>query len=646
LEALLGEQGYDLAFASTGAEALAKAAELTPDLILLDVMMPGMDGFDVCQRLRADSDLAEVPVIMVTALDDRESRLQGIQAGADNFVSKPYDQTELLAHVRTIIQLNRYGQLFLANRQLESKIAQLSALYDVSSALNRITDIDTLMELIVRRAKVLLNVERVSIIFHDEERDELYFPMLIAEDDMATHLRQFRFPSDSGIAGWVFSKGEPALAQDVSTDERFYGKIDEETGFMTRSILCVPLHGKERTLGILEAVNKRPGEFTEDDQSLLEAMADNIAVSIERANLYRDLQRAEAFLRRQNAELKMAVKQKYRFENIVGISDKMIEVFKKAEQVALTDSTVLIYGETGTGKELLAQAIHQSSPRSSKSFVPINCVAIPENLLESELFGHEKGAFTGAIAQRIGRFEEASGGTLFLDEIGDMPLNLQTRLLRALQEGVIQRLGSNQDIPVDIRVITATHRDLAQLVTAGKFRQDLYYRLKVFELVIPPLRERRKDISLLVNHFIEYYNERLGREIVGIEDAALSILQRYDYPGNVRELQHIIESAMILCRDKIITVGMLPKQIRISQVSDRKLRVSNESLPIPRNKEELAAARAEAQKKVERLFLTELLSSTHGNISEAARQTGMNRSWLTELTGKHGLNPYTYKVDG
>jgi len=160
------------------------------------------------------------------------------------------------------------------------------------------------------------------------------------------------------------------------------------------------------------------------------------------------------------------------------------------------------------------------------------------------------------------------------------------------------------------------------------------------------LRERRKDISLLVNHFIEYYNERLGREIVGIEDAALSILQRYDYPGNVRELQHIIESAMILCRDKIITVGMLPKQIRISQVSDRKLRVSNESLPIPRNKEELAAARAEAQKKVERLFLTELLSSTHGNISEAARQTGMNRSWLTELTGKHGLNPYTYKVDG
>jgi Nif-specific regulatory protein len=515
--------------------------------------------------------------------------------------------------------------------------------YDISSALNSAIDVNTLLKSIIQKTKQLLNVESISVLFWDQEKNELYFPIvIIEEEEIGSRLKQIRFPTDSGIAGWVFRKGKSALVQDVSVDKRFCRGIDENTGFATKSILCVPLRGKEGILGVLEAVNKKESEFEEDDEHLLEAMADNIAISIERENLYQDLQEAEALLRRQNAELRRAVKRKYRFGNIVGNSDKMMDVLKKAEQVALNDSTVLIYGETGTGKELIAQAIHQSSPRSSKNFVPINCGAIPENLLESELFGHERGAFTSATVKRIGRFEEADGGTLFLDEIGDMPLSLQVKLLRALQEGVIQRLGNNQNIPVDIRVIAATHGDLAQLVAEGKFRQDLYYRLKVFELEIPPLRERKADVPLLINHFIVHYNEELGKQVVGLGDDALDVLCHYDYPGNIRELQHIIESAMILCEGNTIAIDDLPREMRTSTTSDKKVIVSEGHITIPKNNEELKAAKADArrkmEKRVERLFLTELLSSTNGNVSEAARKAGMNRSWLAQLVSKHQLD--------
>ncbi len=373
--------------------------------------------------------------------------------------------------------------------------------------------------------------------------------------------------------------------------------------------------------------------------------------SIEKAQLrekhdeaIRRLRAAETLLRRQNAALKQAVREKYRFEKMVGDSDKFTEVLKKAEQVALTSSTVLIYGETGTGKELLARAVHQSSPRSLRNFVPINCAAIPGELLESELFGHERGAFTGAVSRRIGRFEEADGGTLFLDEIGDMPLNLQVKLLRILQEGVIQRLGSNQDIAVDVRVIAATHEDLTRLVADGKFREDLYYRLKVFELEIPPLRERRDDVPLLIKHFIANHSEKLGKQIVEIDDVAYDALCSYDYPGNVRELEHIIERAMILCEGDVITADVLPREVKASASSGKKIMVRGEDISVPRNNEELKAAKAEAQRKIELLFLLDLLSSTGGNVSEAARKAEMNRYWLMELIRKHQLDLNQFKV--
>ncbi|MBN2373306.1 sigma 54-interacting transcriptional regulator [bacterium] len=533
--------------------------------------------------------------------------------------------------------------LLSINQDLERKIARLSALYDITKALNSTIDRDDLLKLILGKTKELLDVEGASIIFWDKKKDKLYFPIVAEEGQIASMLKQIYFPTNSGIAGWVFREGRPALIHDVDKDERFYKKIDKSTDFKTRSILCVPLRGKKGIFGVLEAVNKKSGRFTQDDQHLLTAMADNVAISIEKATLYDELQKAEAFLRRENAELKKSVKQEYGFENIIGRCDKITNLIKKAEQVALTDAAVLIYGKTGTGKELLAQAIHNSSPRQSNKFVAINCGAIPENLLESELFGHEKGAFTSATSRRIGRFEEADGGTLFLDEIGDMPLNLQVKLLRVLQDGIMHRLGSNLDISVDVRLISATHQDLTKLVDEGKFRQDLFYRLKVFELEIPPLCERREDIQLLIEYFIEIYNKKLGKQIKGVNGDARDILYNYDYPGNIRELEHIIERAMILCRGSEISVDVFPKELRDLKPAV-KVQIDDEKslLTVPKNNKELkaakAAARKKAEEKIERIFLNDLLSRNNGNVSEAARQANMNRSWLAQMVSKYKLD--------
>jgi transcriptional regulator with GAF, ATPase, and Fis domain len=530
----------------------------------------------------------------------------------------------------------------------EQERTMLAALYEISRALNSTIDINSLLKSITRKAIELLNVENASIFFWNKQKNQLYPPIALSaeRENIETRAAWFRCPTASNVAVRVFRQDSPVLVQDVNTDERSYNEVHGNTKPLVRSILCVPLRGSSGILGVVEAVNKKEGKFTVDDQRMLEAIADNVAVSIEKANIYRDLQRAEALLRQQNAELRRAIEQKYRFENIIGNSDKIMDVLKKAEQVALTDSTVLIYGETGTGKELLARAIHQNSPRWSKNFVPINCGAIPENLLESELFGHEKGAFTGATMRRIGRFEEANGGTLFLDEISDMDINLQVKLLRVFQESVIQRLGSNENVPVDVRVIVATHEDLDRLVSKGRFREDLYYRLKVFELELPPLRERQGDISLLINHFIAFYNEKLGKQIVDIEDAALDILYRYNYPGNIRELQHLVERAMILCKGNVITTDFLPEEIRIPVKNARSLSYIQEHFTIPRNKEELRDARTKAQREIEHLFLSELLSSTHGNVSEAARRADMDRSWLIELIGRHQIDLSQFRGEG
>ena len=323
----------------------------------------------------------------------------------------------------------------------------------------------------------------------------------------------------------------------------------------------------------------------------------------------------------ENRDLREELGERHRIEGIIGESGRMLEVFSLVRRVAPSEATVLIRGESGTGKELIAKAIHFASPRSSGPLVKVNCAALPETLLESELFGHEKGAFTGALATRRGRFEVASGGTLFLDEIGDLPTHLQAKLLRVLQEREFERVGSSLPISVDVRILAATHRDLERLLKAGQFRDDLYYRLNVVTIVLPPLRERRQDLPLFMDHLLRAFAEKNGKKIRGFTSEAREALLRYDYPGNVRELENIIERASVITRGDVIGRADLPISIQEPEVEESS---SKTDLPV-------------VVERLERRMIREALDRSGGVQTRAAEQLGITERALRYKLKKYGF---------
>ena len=324
----------------------------------------------------------------------------------------------------------------------------------------------------------------------------------------------------------------------------------------------LPLTTARRRLGTLVFTSRQPSAYDTADVGFLQLVANQVAVAVENALAFQEIAALKEQLSKEKAYLEEEVRTEHNFEDIVGGSPGLRRVLKQVETVAPTGSTVLIRGETGTGKELIARALHDLSPRRERTFVKLNCAAIPTGLLESELFGHEKGAFTGAISQKVGRFELAHQGTLFLDEVGDIPPELQPKLLRVLQEQEFERLGSTKTINVDVRLVAATNRDLAAMVADGRFRSDLYYRLNVFPLVLPPLRERRDDIPPLVRHFTQRFARRMGRRIETIPSAVMEALVHYPWPGNIRELQNVIERAVILSPGSSLQVPRGDMEIR------------------------------------------------------------------------------------
>ncbi len=347
-------------------------------------------------------------------------------------------------------------------------------------------------------------------------------------------------------AGEAFCAGRPFVVDpgDLGRCQSDFGQRAAAEGLKTAC--CLPLITGERKLGTLNVARLRNEPFTPEDVELLSQAASQIAIAIDNALVHEEVQKLKDKLAKEKLYLENEIRTEHNFEEIVGDSPALKKVLKQVEIVAPTDSTVLILGETGTGKELLARAIHNLSGRRDRTFVKMNCAAIPSGLLESELFGHEKGAFTGAITQKIGRFELADGGTLFLDEVGDIPPELQSKLLRVLQEQEFERLGSNKTVKVNVRLVAATNRDLDRMVADKQFRSDLYYRLNVFPLTLPALRERREDIPLLVRYFTQKFARRMNKRIETIPTQAMEALTRYHWPGNVRELENMIERAVIL----------------------------------------------------------------------------------------------------
>jgi transcriptional regulator with GAF, ATPase, and Fis domain len=356
-----------------------------------------------------------------------------------------------------------------------------------------------------------------------------------------------RLAIGQGIAGAVARDGHVVNVRDAGADPRFHSTVDQQTGFRTRSVLAVPVRDSgNEIIGVLQLLNARKGAFAADDEVAAVALTRQAGAVLERTSLYAELRRRSPLLTDRPGLA-------FRFNQIVGESEPMRAAYAVVEKAARTDATVLITGESGTGKELFARAIHMNSARRRAPFVKVDCTTLPEALIENELFGHEKGAFTGADRTTQGKFEVAAGGTLFIDEIGELPLKLQGKLLRVLQDREFERVGGTKTITADVRVVCATHRDLAAMVDAGSFREDLYYRIRVVPLPTPPLRERgHADLLRLVEHFVSTFARRHGRPQVRISDAAIARLKAWSFPGNIRELEHVIESAVVMCDGDVV----------------------------------------------------------------------------------------------
>jgi formate hydrogenlyase transcriptional activator len=504
LEAMLVPRGYLVLTAATGKEALEKIKTENIDICLLDVSMPVMDGFEICRRIKTDVVSRGIPVVLITAYSDQENRIRGIEAGAEDFISKPFDCAEVLARIK----------MLLAVKQLNDRRLELEA------ALQK------------------------------------------AHDDLEV-------------------------------------TVAARTGELTRANLQLTLEVEER---------KKAEESLQGTYAQIKTLKDR--------------------LQAENVYLRQEVGRQYNFGQIIGQSDCLAQVFLRVAQVAPMNATVLLLGETGTGKGVVARAIHSSSSRKDRPLITVNCTTLPATLVESELFGREKGAFTGSDTRQIGRFELADGGTIFLDEIGEMPMELQCKLLRVLQDGEFERLGSPRTIKADVRIIAATNRDLLREIREGRFREDLYYRLNVFPITMPPLRSRSEDIPLLVSHFVAKFNKKMGKRIESVPKETLNVLKQYGWPGNVRELESVVERAVITTQGDAL------------QVLDRFDTFLKVDQPVWQSGPEGGGAAVQALVDLEHDHILSVLQKTGWRIegkSGAAGILGLNASTLRARMRKYGI---------
>jgi Nif-specific regulatory protein len=498
-------------------------------------------------------------------------------------------------------------------RKMKNKMktdASIIRLKEISSWVSSVHDLDQLLELIIDTATEIMAAKASSLMLLDKKTKKLFFK--VATGEKRQEIKAFEVKLGQGIAGYVAETGESLLIQDVKSEPRWYKNISDAIGFETRSIACVPLKSGGNIIGVVQSIDKINGSImNKKDLRTLEDFAELAALAIENA-------RRIAKVHNENKHLKEALDEKYK---IVGKSKVIKKIITDAFKVANSNTSTLILGESGTGKELFARLIHRSGPRQDKPLVVINCAAMPETLLEDELFGHEKGAFTGAANRKIGKFELADSGTIFLDEIGEMSPGMQAKLLRVLQEGVFYRVGGNVPISVDVRVIAATNRDIAQGVIDGNFREDLFYRLNVVEIKIPPLRERREDIALLAHHFLDLFKNEKGLTQLVISEKAMEKLINYDWPGNIRELRNVLERAVVMGNG----IEVLAEDLPISG-----LRQGNDALQIGLTLEE-------AINKFKKEFILLNLENTGGNRSKASKIMGIQRTYLSRLISKYEI---------
>lgn len=515
---------------------------------------------------------------------------------------------------------------------------QFQLLYELGSAFASQLDLEELIPTIMTRCRDAFEAEGAAVLLLDPATNELFFPYVAEQDlDVTERLLGLRFPASEGIAGAVISSGKPELVVDVASDPRWYDRIDDSTGATTRNLLAVPLMSRDGPIGVVEVVNREgEGSFTTQDLALLEALAGSISVAIDNARLFAEIREREARLRSEVGLLRRDRARRDRFSEIVGTSAAMTEVFRLMDSAAASPISVLIEGETGTGKELVARGIHRASARADEPFVAVNCAALPADLLESELFGHRRGSFTGATTDYRGLFDASHHGTIFLDEVGELPLSMQVKLLRVLQDGEITPVGSTQSRKVDIRVVSATNRDLRASVGQRTFREDLYYRLAAFPIRVPPLRERDGDVTLLADHFLAAAAERHSKRIAGIEAEAFRLLEGSAWPGNVRQLENEIERAAALAVDGG-TIDRSLLSIREAGGAEAAAVVGVVAPSAISGTDGEPAPLRQARAAFEAGYIREVLARNSGNVSHTARALGLSRVMLQKKMKEYGL---------
>ncbi len=493
---------------------------------------------------------------------------------------------------------------------------ELETLYEISKVLSGSLNLETTVPYVFRLLRKLMGFERVTLTIYDPATDQI-----VVRAASSGEFPRDGFRRGEGITGKVWKHGVPIVVPDISKEPEFLNKLWKRGDLGNRKIsfIAVPLKRGGEVIGVLSADREVSGRESLDE---LTRFLNMVAVLI--ANYYtleKEVEEEKRNLESEKKALQMELRRIYgemKIEGVVGRSRQILEILDVIHRVAPTGATVLLRGESGVGKEVFARAIHFLSPRAEGPFVTVNCAAIPESLLEAELFGYERGAFTGATQRKKGKFELAEGGTLFLDEIGDMTPSLQTKLLRVLQEKEIERLGGSRPIKVDVRVIAATNRNLEEMMREGKFREDLYYRLNVVPIFIPPLRERREDIPVLVYHFLDLFREQYAKE-VRIAPEVMDAFMEYPWPGNVRELRNVVERMVILDTDGILTGEDLPAELRRGSLR------GTETPP------------EGTLKDMERRMIEKALRETGYVIKEAARRLGMTPRQVSYRIRKYGI---------
>ena len=514
----------------------------------------------------------------------------------------------------------------MADNKTSREIRELSLLFDISTKLSEGLDLKAVLKPILQMTAEHMGIPRGTLTILNRNRGEIVIEEAYGLRPEERAKGKYRI--GEGITGRVIDTGRPAIIPRISEEPLFLDKTGSRKHLNKSDIafICVPIKIGNEVVGTISA--DRPSkeeESLKDDVRLLTIIASSISQAV---HLRQHAQEELEKMREENRRLRIQLKDRYRPTSIVGNSKVMQNVYALMEQVSKTNATVLILGESGVGKERVAHAIHFGSTRADKPFVAVNCAALPESLIESELFGHEKGAFTGATAARKGRFESADKGTVFLDEIGDLPLSVQTKLLRVLQEKTFERVGGNTTIKADVRIITATNRNLEALIQAGKFREDLFYRLNVFPILVPPLRERKTDIMLLADHFIAKYSKEHEKKIVSISTSATDMLIDYHWPGNVRELENYIERAVILSNDGVIHSYHLPPN----------LQKANTSVAL-----EARGNFKDIMTNMEREIILEELKKCRGNMAKAGRALGITERMMGLRIAKHEIDPAQFK---